>query len=252
MTNPVLEGQVALVTGASRGIGKAIAFRLAEDGAQVALLDLNQAGLEKTLAEIRERFPGRRFLQVVCDVSAFGSASEAVDRVISEMGKIDILVNNAGITRDNLLLRMTEADWDAVLSVNLKGIFNITKAAARPMLKSRSGRIVNIASVVGLMGNAGQANYAASKGGVISFTFSLSRELGSRGITVNAVAPGFIETDMTAALSGEARASLEKRIPLGRLGKPEDVAEVVAFLSSPASGYITGEVIRVDGGMAIG
>jgi len=242
---------VAVVTGASRGIGKAIAFRLAEDGAHLALLDVNQEGLVNAAKELQSRFPGRSVFQSVCDVSALGSVGPVIDRIVSDLGRIDILVNNAGITRDNLLLRMTEEDWDRVLTVNLKGVFNLSKAVSRYMLKSRAGRIINIASIVGLIGNAGQVNYAASKGGVISFTFSLARELASRGITVNAVAPGFIETDMTAALAAEARKDLQDKIPLGRLGKAEDVAEVVAFLSGPSASYITGEVIRVDGGMAI-
>jgi len=191
-------------------------------------------------------------LPIACDVGVAGNVQEAIEKITGELGRIDILVNNAGITRDNLLLRMSEEEWDEVLTVNLKSVFNLSKAVARHMLRARSGRIVNVTSVVGLIGNAGQANYAASKGGMIAFTFSLARELASRGITVNAVAPGFIDTDMTAAMPEEVRKSFSEKIPLGRFGSPEDVAEVVVFLSGPSAGYITGEVIRVDGGLAIG
>lgn len=247
-----LKDQVAVVTGASRGIGKAVAFRLAEEGAHVALVSRRPEGLEKVLAELRERFPERRFFQGPCDVSSSKDVAALIDRIVAEMGRLDILVNNAGITRDNLLLRMSEEEWDDVMATNLKGLFNVTKAAARQMLRVRSGRIINITSIVGLIGNAGQANYAASKGGVIAFTFSLARELSSRGITVNAVAPGFIETDMTSAMTEEARKTFAQKIPLGRFGKPEDVAEIVVFLSGPQASYITGEVVRVDGGLAIG
>jgi 3-oxoacyl-[acyl-carrier protein] reductase len=247
-----LENKVAMITGGSRGIGKAIAARLAADGAELALVDIDEAGLQATIEELGGLFPGRRMTTSACNVADSKSVGAAVEKILEGMGRIDILVNNAGITRDGLLLRMTEEDWDAVLSVNLKGVFNVTKAVSRSMLKARSGRIVNIASIVGIIGNPGQANYSASKGGLISLTFTLAKEFASRGINVNAVAPGFIETDMTAALPEEARAQLQAQIPLGRLGKPDDVAEVVAFLSGPSASYITGEVIRVDGGMAIG
>lgn len=243
--------QVAIVTGASRGIGKSIAARLGQGGAHLALFDLDEKGLEQVRVDFAVRFPGRKLLSVPCDVSNHEAVAKAVDRVFSEFARIDILVNNAGITRDSLLLRMSESDWDAVLAVNLKGVFNVSKAVSRYMLKARAGRIVNVSSIVGMIGNAGQTNYSASKAGVIAFTFSLARELASRGITVNAVAPGFIDTDMTQSLPAETRQALQSRIPLGRLGKPEDVAEVVAFLCSPAAGYITGEVVRVDGGMAM-
>jgi 3-oxoacyl-[acyl-carrier protein] reductase len=247
-----LEGQVAVVTGASRGIGKAIALRLAEEGADVALIARGLEGVEAAAAEVRTRAPGRRILARACDVASTQDAGAAIEAIEKELGRIDILVNNAGITRDNLLLRMSEEEWDAVMETNLKGLFSVTKAVARQMLRNRSGRIINVTSVVGLIGNAGQTNYAASKGGVIAFTFSLARELASRGITVNAVAPGLIETDMTAAMPDEAKKAFAGRIPLGRLGKPEDVAEIVIFLASPPAGYITGEVVRVDGGLAIG
>jgi 3-oxoacyl-[acyl-carrier protein] reductase len=249
-TNQGLRGKVAVVTGASRGIGRAIALRLAREGADLALIARSEQGLSAVASECRDL--QRRVLAVPCNVAVAGEAQAAVERIVGELGRVDILVNNAGITRDNLLLRMSEEEWDEVLSVNLKSVFSLSKAVARPMLRSRSGRIVNVTSVVGLIGNAGQANYAASKGGMIAFTFSLARELASRGITVNAVAPGFIDTDMTAAMPEEARKSFSEKIPLGRFGRPEDVAEVVVFLSGPSSSYITGEVIRVDGGLAIG
>ena len=251
-TSQGLRGQVAVVSGASRGIGRAIALRLAREGADLALLARSEEGLSGVVSEARDLHRDRKVLPIACDVGVAKNVQEAIERITGELGRIDILVNNAGITRDNLLLRMSEEEWDEVLAVNLKSVFNLSKAVARHMLRSRSGRIVNVTSVVGLIGNAGQANYAASKGGIIAFTFSLARELASRGITVNAVAPGFIDTDMTAAMPEEARKSFSERIPLGRFGRPEDVAEVVVFLSGPSAGYITGEVIRVDGGLAIG
>ena len=251
-TSQGLVGKVAVVTGASRGIGRAIALRLAREGADLALIARSEEGLSAVVAEVRDLHRERRVLPIACDVGVAGNVQEAIEKITGELGRIDILVNNAGITRDNLLLRMSEEEWDEVIAVNLKSVFNLSKAVARNMLRSRSGRIVNVTSVVGLIGNAGQANYAASKGGMIAFTFSLARELASRGITVNAVAPGFIDTDMTAAMPEEARKSFSERIPLGRFGRPEDIAEVVVFLSGPFAGYITGEVIRVDGGLAIG
>lgn len=245
----VLGGKVALVTGAAQGIGKAIALLLAEMGADVAVVDVNLEKAEETAGEIRAL--GRRATAARVNVTDSAAVEAAVEKVVENLGGVDILVNNAGITRDNLLLRMKEEEWDAVLSVNLKGTFNFTKAVARPMLRSKGGRIVNIASVIGVMGNAGQSNYAASKAGVIGFTRSVAREFASRGITANAIAPGFIQTAMTDVLPEKARQSLMDLIPLKRLGTARDVAEVVAFLVSPAAGYITGQVINVDGGMVM-
>jgi 3-oxoacyl-[acyl-carrier protein] reductase len=226
--------------------------RLAEEGADVVLLARNADGVESAAIELRERYPGRRFLAYACDVASSEQVSSVTSAVYEEMGRVDILVNNAGITRDNLLLRLSESEWDDVIATNLKGLFNVCKKVARQMLKERRGRIINITSVVGLIGNAGQANYAASKGGSIAFTFTLAKELASRGITVNAVAPGFIETDMTAAMNDEVKKAFAQKIPMGRFGTPEDVGDIVLFLSGPSAGYITGEVIRVDGGLAIG
>jgi len=251
LTHKPLDGKVAIVTGASRGIGKAIAQRLAAEGAAVALLARSADKVEAVAAEIREGTGGSA-IGIACDVCSSDSVQAAVDAVRREFDHIDILVNNAGITRDSLLLRMSEDDWDAVLETNLKGLFLMAKAVAKPMVRSRSGSIINVTSVVGLIGNAGQANYAASKGGVVAFTYSLAKELAGRGIRVNAVAPGFVETDMTEGLNEEAKAAYVKAIPLRRFGAPEDVAAIVAFLSGPDSSYITGEVFRVDGGMAIG
>lgn len=246
----LLSGQVALVTGAGRGIGRAIALALAEAGARVAI-NYNtsaQAALELA-AEVAAAGGEARAWQA--DVSETDQAAALVDNVLQHFGRLDILVNNAGITRDNLLLRMGEEDWDRVLAVNLKGYFNCCKAAIRPMTRARRGRIINIASVVGLRGNAGQVNYAAAKAGVIGLTKSLAREVGSRNITVNAIAPGFIETDMTRALTRDIREQMLKNIPLGRLGEPADVAGLAVFLAGPGAAYITGQVIAVDGGMAM-
>ena len=247
-----LKGQVAIVTGASRGIGRAIAAELASEGANLVLTARGVEGVEAAAAALGEDHPDGRFLPVGCDVSNWDSVSELIDRTVEEFEKIDFLVNNAGITRDNLVMRMKKEEWDDVLAANLTGVFNTCRLAARQMLRQRSGRIVNITSVVGLLGNAGQVNYAASKGGIISLTYSLAREMASRGVLVNAVAPGFIETDMTAAMPEAAREAMAEGIPLARIGKPEEISSLVAFLCGPGASYITGEVIRVDGGLAIG
>ena len=247
-----LKGQVAVVTGASRGIGRAIASRLASEGADLVLGARGVDGGEAASAALAEEYPDGRFLPVGCDVSSWDSVSELMDRTVDKFEKIDFLINNAGITRDNLVMRMKKEEWDDVLAANLTGVFNTCRLAARQMLRQRAGRIVNITSVVGLLGNAGQVNYAASKGGIISLTYSLAREMASRGVLVNAVAPGFIETDMTAAMPEAAREAVSEGIPLARIGKPEEISALVAFLCGPGASYITGEVIRVDGGLAIG
>lgn len=245
-----LEGKVALVTGASRGIGKAIALMLAENGADIAVnFAGSTAAAEAVAAEIEKM--GRKAILVQGDVSKADVCAEIVDKVVSELGHIDILVNNAGITRDTLLLRMKEEDWDAVLNTNLKGVFNCTKAAVKYMAKQRSGSIVNISSVVALMGNAGQANYAAAKAGILGFTRSVAKEMAARGIRVNAVTPGFIKTDMTSVLSEKVVATMEASIPLARLGEPEDIAKAVLFLVSDNAAYITGQTLHVDGGMVM-
>jgi len=242
-----LEGKVALVTGAAQGIGRAIALLLAQNGADIVVSDINLDKAEETAREVEGM--GRRTLAVRVDVSRLEEVEKMVQTVLDRFGQIDILINNAGIARDKLILRMTEQDWDAVLGVNLKGTFNCTKAVVRHMSKQRSGKIVSIASVVGEMGNAGQANYSASKAGVIGFTKTMAREFAQRGINVNAVAPGYIETPMTDALPEKAREELKRLIPLDRLGRPEDVAEAVLFLVSESSNYITGQVLNVNGGI---
>lgn len=245
-----LEGKIALVTGASRGIGKAVALMLAANGADVAVnFAGSTAAAEAVAAEIEKM--GRRAMLVQGDVSKTETCAEMVDKVVKEFGRIDILVNNAGITRDTLLLRMKEEDWDAVLNTNLKGVFNCTKAAVKYMAKQRSGRIVNISSVVALMGNAGQANYAAAKAGIIGFTRSVAKEVAARGINVNAITPGFIKTDMTSVLPEKVVAAMEASIPLARLGEPEDIAKAVLFLVSDNAAYITGQTLHVDGGMVM-
>jgi 3-oxoacyl-[acyl-carrier protein] reductase len=242
-----LQGRVAVVTGAAQGIGRAIAEGLARNGADVAVADLDAGRSQETVAAVQQL--GRRALNVKVNVADWNDAKAMVDQVIKEWGKIDILVNNAGITRDGLLLRMKEEDWNLVLQVNLNGTFHCTKAVLQPMTKQRYGRIVNIASIVGVMGNVGQANYAASKAAVIGFTKTVAREYASRAVTVNAVAPGFIDTAMTQGLSSDVKEMLQKQIPLGRLGQPGDIAAAVLFLASDEAAYITGQVLHVNGGM---
>jgi 3-oxoacyl-[acyl-carrier protein] reductase len=239
----------ALVTGAARNIGRAIAVRLARDGFDVACVGRSAESVADTVRQVEGH--GRRGLPLAADVSDAEAARHAVETTVAELGGVDVLVNNAGITRDKLLLRMDAEDLDRVLDVNLKGAFHFCKAAARPMMKRRSGRIINITSVIGLRGNEGQANYAASKAGLIGFSKSLARELASRNILVNAVAPGFIETAMTADLSAEVRGRMLESIPLRRFGTPEDVAGVVSFLASEDGSYVTGQVLTVDGGMVM-
>lgn len=243
------DGKTAVVTGAARGIGQAIALKLAAEGAGLALCDLDAAWLEETAAKVREA--GGRAECYGVDVSSAAAVDATVKQIESDFGGIDVLVNNAGITKDGLLMRMSEADWDAVINVNLKGVFLFTKAAMRGMIKRRSGSIVNIASIIGLIGNAGQANYAASKGAVISFTKTVARELAGRNIRCNAVAPGFIRTKMTDALPEEVQQKMLQNIPLSRFGEPGDVADVVAFLAGGASSYVTGQVISTCGGMVM-
>jgi 3-oxoacyl-[acyl-carrier protein] reductase len=249
MKESILEvnGKIALVTGGAQGIGKAIALLLAQKGSDVIVSDVNLEKAEETAREIEAL--RRRSMAIRANVAVFDEVEKMVQALIERFGRIDILVNNAGIARDKLLLRMTEEDWDAVLDINLKGTFNCTKTVIRHMSKQRSGRIVNIASVVGEMGNAGQANYSASKAGVIGFTKTIAREFASRGITVNAIAPGYIVTPMTDALPEKAKEELKRMIPMERLGQPEDVAQAVLFLVSEASGYITGQVLNVNGGI---
>ena len=242
-----LKGQVAVVTGSARGIGKAIALKLAAAGADIVVSDVLADEAEQTAGEIRELEV--RAVSCTADVSRAEEAERLMKTAVDELGRLDILVNNAGITRDGLFIRMKDDDWDAVLSVNLRGTALCSRAAAKIMFKSRSGRIINVSSVIGLIGNAGQANYAASKAGVIGLTRSLSKELGPRGITVNAVAPGFIETAMTDKLADETKQAYVKNIPLGRFGTPDDVADTILYLATPAAAYVTGQVIAIDGGM---
>jgi len=242
-----LAGKIALVTGAAQGIGRDIALGLAADGADVAVCDVNLEAAQKTAGDIEAK--GRKSLALKANVAATADVTAMIDQVVEKLGRIDILVNNAGITRDGLILRMKDEDWDLVLSINLKGAFLCTKSALKYMSKQRTGTIINIASIVGAMGNAGQANYVASKAGLIGLTKTIAREYANRNVTANAVAPGFINTAMTKALSEQVRTDLAKQIPLGRLGSSEDVANAVRFLASPAAAYITGQVIHVNGGM---
>lgn len=246
----MLDGKVAVVTGASRGIGKAIAIKLAEEGAMVIVnYNGSQSKALEVIREIEEK--GGKAEAVQCNVMEFESAKVFLDGVIKKYGKLDILVNNAGITRDNLLMKMSEEDFDAVIGTNLKGVFNCMKHVSRQMIKQKGGRIINISSVSGVMGNAGQANYCAAKAGVIGITKSFAREASSRGITVNAVAPGFIQTDMTDELSESVKTATLEQIPMKRFGTTKDIADAVAFLSSEKAGYITGQVLSVDGGMSM-
>lgn len=244
------ENRVALITGAARGIGATIALALAAEGTDIAVVDYGEkSAAEETLAKIAER--GVRVAYYRCDVSDFAAAKATADAVFKDFGKIDILVNNAGVTADKLLVRMEEADWDRVININLKCCFNMIKHVTPYMMRKRYGRIVSISSVVGLMGNAGQANYSASKAGIIGLTKTVAKEFAPRGVTANAVAPGFIKTAMTDALSEEQKQAMYKLIPLGKLGETEDIAEAVLFLVSDRARYITGEVLRVDGGMCM-
>jgi len=245
----VFEDKVVVVTGAARGIGRTIAEAFARAGADLALCDLEAGWLEDTATAVRAA--GRRAECVAVNVSDGAAVSAAIAEVLEKFGRIDVLVNNAGITRDKLLARMPEEDWDAVIAVNLKGTFLFTKAVARPMMKQRGGTIVNIASIIGLIGNAGQCNYAASKAGVMALTKSAARELAPRSVRVNAVAPGFIETKMTEVLPEDVRQKMMDAVPLGRFGSPEDVASAVLFLAGDASSYMTGQVLTVSGGMVM-
>jgi 3-oxoacyl-[acyl-carrier protein] reductase len=244
-----LDNLTAVVTGAGRGIGQAIALKFAAEGADVACLSRSAANAEKAAQEVAKL--GRRSLALAVDVSDASAVETAADKILSDWGRVDILVNNAGVTRDGLLMRMSDEDWSAVLDTNLKGCFLTTRAFIRAFIKQRSGRIINVSSVIGLLGNAGQCNYAASKAGIIGLTKSVARELGSRGITVNAIAPGFIETDMTAVLNDVVRKGVLERIPLGSLGQVEDIASAAFYLASPGARYVTGHVLAVDGGMAM-
>jgi len=246
----LLDGKVAVITGASRGIGRAVALELAQQGAKVVINYAGNAAAAQEVKQLVEQAGGQAIV-VQGDVADAAAVDNLISQTMEAFGRIDILVNNAGITRDGLLMRMKESDWDAVMNTNLKGVFFCTKAASRIMMKQKCGKIINMTSVVGVMGNAGQANYAAAKAGVIGFTKSMARELASRGITVNAIAPGFIATDMTAVLTDQVKSELAGQIPLNRLGTAEEVAKAASFLASPAADYITGQTLHVDGGMVM-
>jgi 3-oxoacyl-[acyl-carrier protein] reductase len=244
-----LASQIAVVTGAGRGIGRAIALKFANEDADIVVVSRTAENSEKVAAEIRAL--GRKAWAFAVDVADAAAVSATAEKILTEAGKVDILVNNAGVTRDGLVMRMSDADWDTVLNTNLKGAFLFTKAFSRAFVKQRSGRIINISSVIGLIGNAGQCNYSASKAGLIGFTKSVAREFASRGITANAIAPGFIETDMTVELNEALRAEILKKIPLGCLGQSDDIAAAALYLASPAARYVTGQVLTVDGGMVM-
>jgi len=244
-----LEGKVALITGGARGIGKEIALLFAKEGSDVALCDIDLKEAEQTAKEIQAL--GRECLAFKADVTDQKDVQNMVDKILDKFKKVDILINNAGITRDNLLVRMQEEDWDRVIAVNLKGTFICTKLVSKVMMKQRFGKIVNLASIIGIMGNPGQANYAASKAGIIGLTKSVAKELASRGISCNAIAPGFIKTEMTSRLAEDTKKKMLQAIPIGRFGEPKDVAELALFLSSARSSYITGQVIKIDGGMVM-
>jgi 3-oxoacyl-[acyl-carrier protein] reductase len=245
----LLADKVAVVTGAGRGIGRAVALAYAKMGADVVCVSRTEENSAKVATEVEAL--GRKTWPLAVDVSDTAAVAAAAKEILESAGRVDILVNNAGVTRDNLLMRMSEEEWDTVIDTNLKGAFNFTKAFSRPFIRQRSGRIINIASVIGLIGNAGQSNYAASKAALIGFTKSIAKELAPRGITVNAIAPGFIETDMTAALDDKVREGILGNVPLGRFGSPDDIAHAAVFLAMEPSGYITGQVLTVDGGMVM-
>jgi len=245
----ILQGKVALITGAGQGIGREIALGFAKEGADIAVCDINLEQADQVRQDVEKM--GRNAQAIKVDVTSYAQVEEAVNKILDKFKRIDILVNNAGITKDGLILRLSEADWDAVINVNLKGSFNTTKAVSRPMVKQRSGKIINIASIIGIIGNAGQANYAASKAGIIALTKTTAKELASRSINVNAVAPGFIQTAMTDKLPDDLKAKMLSNIPLGRLGNVRDIANICLFLASEDSNYITGQTIVVDGGMVM-
>ncbi|HTI69964.1 MAG TPA: 3-oxoacyl-[acyl-carrier-protein] reductase [Candidatus Limnocylindria bacterium] len=245
----LLANQIAVVTGAGRGIGRAIALRFALEGADVVCVSRTVENSAKVAAEVQAL--GRRAWPMAVDVSDAAAVTAAAEKILSDCGRVDILVNNAGVTRDGLLMRMSDADWDTVLNTNLRGAFVLTKAFSRSFLKQRSGRIINLASVIGLVGNPGQSNYAASKAGLIGFTKSVAKEFASRGVTCNAIAPGFIATDMTGVLNDKVKEEILKQVPLGALGQPDDIAEAALYLAGPGGRYVTGQVLTVDGGMVM-